>query len=465
MARKGAHRGGSTAGKKAGKELTVKEKLEQALVPEDEQPYAVPGNWCWTYLRNIAEIIMGQSPAGIETTDDDSYMPLIGGAADMGDLYPKATRYTKVPTKISCNDDIILCIRATLGHPIFSNGEYCLGRGVAAIRPYQGKREFYRYFFLNFEQYLYDNATGTTFAQVSGAVLQEMLVPLPPIAEQKRIVDRIESLFAKLDEAKEKAQAVVDGFELRKSAILHKAFSGELTEQWRKEHGVGLDSWRQKRLNEVTQPKAGYAFDSEKFTDSGYQIIRMGNLYGGKLDLSRNPVFISENDVDKTVLERTLVRSGDILITLTGTKYKRDYGYAVCITNPENLLVNQRILCLTPSVTIERNYILYYLRSNIFRDIFFSNETGGVNQGNVSSKFVENIEIALPPFAEQHEIVTILDRLFEKEQRVKESAGVVLKRIDIMKKSILARAFRGELGTNDPKEESAAELLKIVLGG
>ena len=62
---------------------------------------------------------------------------------------------------------------------------------------------------------------------------------MPPLAEQQRIVDRIESLFARLDEAKEKAQAVLDGFELRKSAILHKAFSGELTERWREEHGVG----------------------------------------------------------------------------------------------------------------------------------------------------------------------------------------------------------------------------------
>lgn len=149
---------------------------------------------------------------------------------------------------------------------------------------------------------------------------------------------------------------------------------------------------------------------------------------------------------DETVLKRAFINNGDILITLTGTKYKRDYGYAVCITNPVNLLVNQRILCLTPSVDIERNYILYYLRSNIFRDIFFSNETGGVNQGNVSSKFVENIEIAVPSFIEQHEIVTVLDRLLAKEQQAKAAAESVLSQIDTMKKAILARAFRGSWG-------------------
>ncbi len=74
----------------------------------------------------------------------------------------------------------------------------------------------------------------------------------------------------------------------------------------------------------------------------------MGNLYGGKLDLFRNPVFISQNDIDSSILDRAEIKNGDILITLTRTKYKRDYGYAVCILNPTKLLVNQRILCLTP---------------------------------------------------------------------------------------------------------------------
>lgn len=82
---------------------------------------------------------------------------------------------------------------------------------------------------------------------------------------------------------------------------------------------------------------------------------------------------------------------------------------------------------------MERNHIFYYLRSNIFRDIFFSNETGGVNQGNVSSKFVENIEIEVPSFIEQHEIVTVLDRLLAKEQQAK-AAESVLDQIDTMKK-------------------------------
>lgn len=456
-------------GKKAAKAMTPEEKLAQALVPVDEQPYPIPENWCWTTVNMVSTVVTGGTPSKKNPDYYGDEFPFFKPTdLDKGRHVYNASEYLseagkKVARAIPAQSTAVCCI-GSIGKCGYLEVEGTTNQQInSAIPKYN---PLYLYYYMNTESFaneLWEKSSATTIAIVNKAKMESCVFPLAPLAEQQRIVDRIESLFAKLDEAKEKVQAVLDGFELRKSAILHKAFTGELTEQWRKVHGVGLDSWETKRINEVAKPRAGYAFDSKKFTDSGYQIIRMGNLYGGELDLSRNPVYISENDVDETVLKRAFINKGDILITLTGTKYKRDYGYAVCITNPVNLLVNQRILCLTPSVDIERNYILYYLRSNIFRDIFFSNETGGVNQGNVSSKFVENIKIEVPSFAEQHEIVTVLDRLLNKEQQAKEAAESVLDQIDTMKKAILARAFRGELGTNDPAEESAVELLKRVI--
>lgn len=75
--------------------------------------------------------------------------------------------------------------------------------------------------------------------------------PLPPLSEQQRIVERIEELFAKLDEAKERLQEAADSFAVRKAAILHKAFTGELTKQWRRKNGVSDESWEEKKLGEV----------------------------------------------------------------------------------------------------------------------------------------------------------------------------------------------------------------------
>ena len=443
------------------------------FVPVEKQPYPIPENWCWTRLGTITEIIGGGTPSSkVEEYYKDGNIPWISPADLSGysDIYIShgSKNITKLGLEKSSaqlvpSGTVCLSSRAPIGYVAIAKNELCTNQGFKSFLPTPYYMPEYLYWYLKGNKELLESyASGTTFLELSASKASLVELPLAPLTEQQRIVGRIESLFAKLDEAKEKAQAVVDGFELRKSAILHKAFTGELTEKWRKENGVGLDSWETKRINEIAKPRAGYAFDSKKFTNSGYQIIRMGNLYGGELDLSRNPVFIPLDDVDETALKRSLVNNGDILITLTGTKYKRDYGYAVSIIDPINLLVNQRILCLTPSQDMERNYILYYLRSNIFRDVFFSNETGGVNQGNVSSKFVENIEIKVPSYAEQHEIVTILDRIMTKEQQAKEAAEAVLSQIDTMKKAILARAFRGELGTNDPNEESSAKLVSDI---
>ena len=308
-------------GKKKERILAPDDKLKEALVPESEWPYKVPENWRWVYLGETSEIIMGQSPDGSSTTNDTSYMPLIGGAADMGEMYPKASRYTKKPTKVSKTNDVILCIRATLGRPIFSDGQYCLGRGVAALRSNAFIKEFVRFAAINYEQYLYDNATGTTFAQVSSNTLKKMPIPLPPLPEQQRIVDRIESLFAKLDEAKEKAQAVVDGFEDRRTMIIHKAFTGELTANWRCAHNISLTSWRQLTLDDVADYKKGpfgSSITKAMFVPKGehtYKVYEQGNAIRKTLDYGH--YYISEQKYSE--LKGFAVKGGDIIISCAGT--------------------------------------------------------------------------------------------------------------------------------------------------
>lgn len=434
--------------------LTPEEHFQAALVPDWEWPYKLPENWCWTYQKAVCSLSTGEKRIG----NDYPYWEVkclrgitLPQIVSSGNFVPV---FSKVILVDGENSGEVFTILASG----YMGSTFKMLQISAVVFP-----KYLELFILSNKDVYRNRKTGSAIPHLNKELFFSTPFPLPPLAEQQRIVDRIESLFAKLDEAKEKTQAVVDSFETRKAAILHKAFTGELTAKWREERGVGMESWEKRRINELARPRAGYAFDSKKFSNTGYQVVRMGNLYGETLDLFRKPVFISEDDVDDSILNRALIKDGDILITLTGTKYKRDYGYAVCVSSPNKLLVNQRILCLTPFACVERNYLLYYLKSNLFRDVFFSCETGGVNQGNVSSKFVENIEIPIPTFDEQLEIATVLDRTLAHEQQAKEAAEAVLDQIELMKKSILARAFRGELGTNDPSEESAVELLKRTI--
>lgn len=436
------------AGKKIQAQLTPEEKLQQALVPEAEQPYKVPANWCWTRLGNVTNIIMGQSPNGGSITENEKDTPLIGGAADMGEKYPEIKRYTNKPTKISSDEDLIICVRATLGKPIFSDGRYCLGRGVAAIRPLVGSRKLYKYFFLNFEQYLFDNATGTTFAQVNSNILQKMPLALPPLAEQQRIVERIESLFAKLDEAKENLQNVLDGFETRKAAILHKAFTGELTAKWRKQHGVSMDSWEEKALGKIVKNIK----DKYEPTLNNKKCVK----YIGLEHIEKNNGIIGFGSSDDVKSLKTIFELGDILYgKLRPYLNKHDIAKfsGICSTD---------ILVYRAEDFNTAKFINYFMNTEKF--IFYTvSNSKGINLPRISEKEVSGILVNVPTLSEQSEIVRIIDDLLAKEQQAKELAENALAKIDLIKKSILARAFRGELGTNNPADEPAVELLKRVL--
>lgn len=442
------------------KVLTPEEMLQQALVPAEEQPYKVPENWCWVKLGNASEIIMGQSPEGSATTDDPSYMPLIGGAADMGELYPKATRYTTVSTKIGKKDDVILCIRATLGRPIYSDGEYCLGRGVAAVRSEILIKEYLRYGLISFEQYLYDRATGTTFAQVSSATLQKMPFPIPPLAEQHRIVSRIESLFAKLDEAKEKAQAVVDGFDDRKAAILTKGILGDLTDTWRQNNGLDRNKWRTVNLSEVCQLQTGIMKGKHFQTETIMMpYLRVANVQDGFLNLQEIKII----EVEKSNFQRYLLQDGDVLFTEGGDYDKLGRGTVWHCEIPDCLHQNHVFVVRPVKDILISEYLSYQAGSQYGKRYFLSCSKQTTNLASINSTQLKQFPTLIPSLAEQKEIVYVIDRYINKEQRAKEAAEQIISQIDIMKKSILARAFRGELGTNDPSDKSAEELLKQIL--
>lgn len=183
--------------------------------------------------------------------------------------------------------------------------------------------------------------------------------------------------------------------------------------------GIIPNDWEVKRLGAICEIKGGYAFDSKSFLSEGqYQIIKMSNLYEGKLDLKRSQSFLNAI----TNQERDyLLQEGNIIITLTGTVGKRDYGYTYQITNEKNLLLNQRVARIIPK-NAETHYLFYLLNTSKFLNQFFFSSRGGTgNQANVSTLDVTNIKVTLPPLPQQQKIAEILgtwDEAIEKQSQL-----------------------------------------------
>lgn len=436
-----------------------KRALASPFVPVEEQPYKIPDNWCWTYGSMVLEAMETQKPIGdafdyIDIDAIDNQKQIVNN--------PKRLSVSEAPSrasrKLHAGDTVFSLVRPylkniayiddSLAHCIASTGFF-----VCTPKEFLNSRYLYQ---LMVSSYMVDGLNqymkGDNSPSIRKDDIERFPFPLPPLSEQQRIVDRIESLFAKLDEAKEKAQAVVDGFELRKSAILHKAFSGELTERWRKEHST--DQWFTSTLGQYTNSQYGYT-ESATQEPIGPKFLRITDIQDGTVDWDKVPYCnISEDD-----LEKYLIRSGDIMIARTGATTGKSY----LIADDIKAVFASYLIRLTMKQTgLIATYLYYFMQSPSYWHQI-TEFSAGIAQPGVNAKKLKRVELPIPPVEEQREIVFILDKLFRKEQQAQSAAKAVLSQIDTMKKAILARAFCGGLGTNDPAEEWAGALVKAVL--
>ena len=167
------------------------------------------------------------------------------------------------------------------------------------------------------KQKLIEKSKGGAQPNISQEIIKEYPFTLPPLAEQHRIIHRIENTFERLNAAKELAQSVLDSFEDRKTALLVDAFSGKITELWRREHGLNINSWKEHitndLLNYVTSGSRGWA---KYYADDGAIFFRMGNLDHGTIDLDLKDVrYVCIPS--KAEGQRSRVQKGDILISIT----------------------------------------------------------------------------------------------------------------------------------------------------
>ena len=301
---------------------------------------------------------------------------------------------------------------------------------------------------------LYQYANATTVPAIRKSDLESIPFPLAPYDTQVKIVNYIESLFAKLDEAKEKAQDVVDGFGTRKAAILHKAFSGELTAKWREEEGL-IFTKEEIALEELCYKIKDGFHNSPKPVTNGYPYIMAGDVQESGINFD-NGLYMDEKN-HRELYKKAFPQKGDILMVNIGASTGRS---AIIDVDFEFSFKNCAILKLKKEKVIPK-YILYYLWSQ--KERLLKEITQGGAQPFLSLKIIKNINIPIVEYSEQKEIVKLLEGLLLKEQQAKETAEAVIEQIDTMKKAILARAFRGKLGTNVPNEESAVELLKQII--
>lgn len=355
--------------------------------------------------------------------------------------------------------DLLFAWSASLGAHIWHGENAWLNQHIFKVVPHDGTNKRYLYYYLlHVVDQLYAKTHGSGMVHITLKPFKNTEIYLPSLPEQRRIVSCIESLFAKLDEAKEKAQTVLDGFELRQSAILHKAFTGELTKRWRKEHGGHLSDWTNTTLSEIVSGFKYGTSEKSTYNNIGMPVLRIPNVGAGILNFD-DMKYLAHNNVD----EVNQVHENDLLIIRSNGSRDLVGKCAIVPALSGKFAYASFLIRIRPSERVLPDYLAFYLNSTDARAQMFKKAKSSAGIHNINSQELGSIAINVPTIYEQSAIVALINRLLFEEQQAKSAAEAVLTQIDVIKKAILARAFRGELGTNNPEDESALKIVKAVL--
>jgi type I restriction enzyme S subunit len=392
--------------------------------------------WEYKKLGEVCKIIGGGTP---NKKNASYYNGDIKWATvrDMNVDYLETTEFTitkdgleKSSSNVIPAGEIIIATRVGLGKVCLLKSDTAINqdlKGVVPIKNDSINRKFLFYWFKSISDYIVKNGVGATVQGVKLTFVNNINFPVPPLSEQKEIVDYLDSSFAKIDKLKENAAKNLE----EAKALFQSALKNALEPK---------EGWEEKTLKELSEIQSGYAFKSSDFKSSGkYQVIRMGNVRPGVIRYNESPVFINE-ELDEKAKEKALLQIGDMIITQTGSRNKRDYGFTVLIEK-DNLLLNQRIARIRVKDKLLNKYLLYYSWTDYFRDQYFANEGGTVGQGNVGMDAIKDNIIPLPSLSEQQSIVSFLDSLSEKLNTLQQNYSRICNECDALKQAILRQVF------------------------
>ncbi len=486
----------------------------------------LPTNWVWSSVKELYRIVGGGTPSTAVSEYWTGDIPWITSADIHGpkDIRVRKSISAEAVAKSTTNlvpaGSLIVVTRVGLGKVAIAPEALCFSQDCQAlvgIGDFLNEKFALYYLSMAVQIFKYQNR-GTTISGVTKKQLEELPIPLAPLSEQKRIVEKIEELFTQLDAGIEELRKAQDQLRRYGQAVLKAAVTGELTKDWREVHknelepasqllvrilqerrskwernhrvkiqGAGNslenDDWRHKYLEpsqcEVshlntlptcwvwaraeqlcdfitkgTTPQA-----SKLFSSGEIPYIKVYNLTdSGTLDFSMKPTFI-DAATHIGELARSRVYPGDVLMNIVGPPL----GKVSLVTGiyPE-WNINQAIAIFRPMPSIERKYLVLCLLAKDVRKWAEVRAKATAGQFNLTLEICRDLPIPLPPLFEQKKIVEEVERNISIAEALGKMIDDALKQSVRIRQSVLRDAFRGKLVTHDKNDEPADRLLELI---
>ena len=433
------------------KEKKIKKEKPLPEITDEEKPFEIPETWEWVRLANVGITNTGTTPSKSNPNFFGDYIPFLGP----GDIQNSTITYGKiglselgyeVARPVPANTIIQVCIGGSIGKCAIVDRESTFNQQINSLTTLICNHKYLFYCMQSdfFAKKMIDNSTGTATPIINRGLWDLLLIPLPPLAEQHRIVAKIEELMPLVEEY-DKAQKELDALnaklpEALKKSILQEAIQGKLVPQEPNDEPASVllqrirkekeqlvkdgklkkkdlvttpisdeenpfeipENWEWCRLGEISQFNGGFAFKSINYQNNGVRVLRISDFNEDGIN-SKSPVYYKE---DKS-LSKYLLNEGDIIMCMTGGTVGKSYH----VKNlQDTFYINQRVADITVNKAILNDYVYRVIVSYYIQDII--NENKNSTNDNISAQLINNFLIPLPPLAEQHRIVSKIEDLF-----------------------------------------------------
>ena len=394
--------------------------VEQVGDAPEEIPFEIPQTWKWASVGSVVKLISGRDLAKEQIVDNEVATPYITGASQIHNNSVLVNRWTKSPAVLSEVGDVLLTCKGTVGKVAINNiGSIHIARQIMALRPAKCLEVYYLRFFL---EYMGNSLSKNAKSMIPGIDRQTVLktlIPLPTVAEQQRIVAKLEKAFAEIDRAEKAYQELQTLSDALTKQILQKAIQGRLVPQLESEPAVKTfvdepvevpfdipKSWKWCHMKEITQ-KIHYGFTASAVNSGSARLLRITDIQDGRVNWKSVPFC----DVPKNKLASYKLEENDVVIARTGGTI----GKSILLTGVSDVAVFASYLIrLIPSTDIiNPKYLMMFINSpEYWKQLKAMSQ--GTGQPNVNAKSLSTLLIPIPPIEEQYRIVQKLESLLSK---------------------------------------------------
>ncbi len=368
--------------------------------------------------------------------------------------YYKESKRTLIKEK-----DVLLTIVGTIGRSavVKKDTKFTLQRSVAVISTHINPFYLSYYFQCPFSQKFFESiARGTAQKGIYLNQLHEVPVPIAPLDEQSRIANKLDELFARLDNGEKQLQKIQTLIKRYEQSISKSAFEGKISESWRKANQI-TSSWKIVSLENITKVGVGYVGPTKKYytdKENGYPIFSTKNV-SEKGFVSKEANYVNDDFYYKN--KTRIIESGDLIITRHGNS-----GSAAVIPEGINNAFCLNVVFIKKSNLFKSKYLEYLLNNLETKKSIFKHVSGSV-QGVMNTKVLKELQIKLPDIGEQDFILKKIEQQSSLIDKIENGIIITKKQIIMIKNLILKTAFEGKLLLHNDVNESASILLERIL--